>query len=80
MEKSIRITSRNDLIANVLSEYFCSEKLKDSQGLIFCVNTEHTKEMAKVLTEHGISAKAYSNKEKNPQKIMQDFKEKKNHS
>ena len=77
LEKSIRITSRNDLIANVLSEYFCSEKLKDSQGLIFCVNTEHTKEMAKVLTEHGISAKAYSNKEKNPQTIMQDFKEKK---
>lgn len=77
LEKSIRITSRNDLIANVLSEYFCSEKLKDSQGLIFCVNTEHTKEMESVLLQHGIIAKAYSRKEKNHQKIMQDFKEKK---
>ena len=77
LEKSIRITSRNDLIANVLQEYFCSEKLKDSQGLIFCVNTEHTKEMESVLLQHGISAKAYSSKEKNHQKIMQDFKDKK---
>ena len=77
LEKSIRITSRNDLIANVLQEYFCSGKLKDSQGLIFCVNTYHTKEMESVLLQHGISAKAYSSKEKNHQKIMQDFKDKK---
>ena len=77
LEKSIRITSRNDLIANVLQEYFCSGKLKDSQGLIFCVNTCHTKEMECVLLQHGISAKAYSSKEKNHQKIMQDFKDKK---
>lgn len=77
LEKSIRVTSRNDLIANVLEEYFCDGKLKTSQGLIFCVNTDHTKEMEKVLLAHGISAKAYSSKETNHLKIMQDFKDKK---
>lgn len=77
LEKSIRITSRNDLIAKVLKEYFTNGSLAKSQGLVFCVNTDHTKEMAKVLNEYGISAKAYSSRESQTDKIMHDFKEKK---
>ena len=77
LEKNIRVTSRNDLIAQVLKDYFTSGSLAKSQGLVFCVNTDHTKEMAKVLNEYGISAKAYSSRESQTDKIMHDFKEKK---
>ena len=77
LEKNMRVTSRNDLIAQVLKDYFTSGSLAKSQGLVFCVNTDHTKEMAKVLNEYGISAKAYSSRESQTDKIMHDFKEKK---
>ena len=77
LEKHIRVTSRNDLIAKVLQEYFTGGSLEKSQGLVFCVNTDHTKEMAKVLNDYGISAKAYSSRESQTEKIMHDFKEKK---
>ena len=77
LEKSIRVTSRNQLIADVLRDYFSDGEIGERQGIIFCVNTNHTREMEKVLQKAGISAKAYSSKEKNPDKIMQDFKERK---
>ncbi len=77
LEKNIRVTSRNDLIAQVLKDYFTSGSLAKSQGLVFCVNTDHAKEMAKVLNEYGISAKAYSSRESQTDKIMHDFNEKK---
>lgn len=77
LEKSIRVTSRNDLIADVIEKYFSDGKLKDVQGVIFCVNTEHTKEIAKILQNRNITANAYSRRERNCDKIMQDFKEKK---
>ncbi|MDO4466882.1 MAG: DEAD/DEAH box helicase family protein [Bacillota bacterium] len=74
LEKSIRVTSRNDLIGDVLKEYFDDSSM---QGLIFCVNTAHAKEMEKVLNQRGISAKSYTRKEKNVEQIMSDFKNKK---
>lgn len=77
LEKSIRVTSRNELIAETIEKYFCDENFSSSQGIIFCVNTEHAKEMAKVLNAHQIYASAYTSREKNAEKIMQDFKCKK---
>lgn len=77
LEKSIRVTSRNDLIVNVLKEYFCGGDLSKRQGIIFCVNTRHTLEMEKLLNVAGISAKSYTGQTKNADKIMADFKEKK---
>lgn len=77
LEKSIRVTSRNDLIAQVVKEYFTSGKLQNAQGIVFCANTEHTKEMEKTLITYGINAKAYSSKEASHTQIMQDFKQKK---
>lgn len=74
LEKSIRVSSRNELIVDVLKEYFCEGELAQRQGIIFCVNTGHTKEMAKLLNEAGISAGAYTRKEKNPEQIMEQFK------
>ena len=77
LEKSIRVTSRNELIVNVLEEYFCEGEVANRQGIIFCVNTKHTVEMEKLLNNAGISAKSYTGQTKNADKIMADFKEKK---
>lgn len=76
LEKSIRVTSRNELIVNVLKVYFCDGKVANRQGIIFCVNTKHTVEMEKLLNEAGISAKSYTGQTKNADKVMRDFKEK----
>ena len=77
LEKSVRVTSRNELIVDVLKEYFCGGEIEKRQGVIFCVNTKHTVEMEKLLVEAGISAKSYTGKSKNAKKIMEDFKNKK---
>lgn len=77
LEKSIRVTSRNELIVNVLQEYFCDGEVANRQGIIFCVNTKHTVEMEKLLNEAGISAKSYTGQTKNADKVMADFKKKK---
>ncbi|MBE5935499.1 MAG: DEAD/DEAH box helicase [Lachnospiraceae bacterium] len=77
LEKSIRVTSRNELIVDVLKEYFSEGEMALKQGVVFCVNTKHTVEMEKLLNEAGLSAKAYTSKTKDPQKVMQDFKDKK---
>ena len=77
LEKNIRVTSRNELIVNVLQEYFCDGEMAKRQGIIFCVNTKHTVEMEKLLNAAGISAKSYTGQTKNADKIMSSFKEKK---
>ncbi len=77
LEKSIRVNSRNELIVNVLLEYFCHGEAAKRQGIIFCVNTKHTVEMEKLLNAAGICARAYTGQTRNADKVMSDFKEKK---
>ena len=76
LEKHIRVTSRNELIADVLKDYFCANGLENLQGVIFCVNINHCKEMEKVLKKAGISAAAYTGQQANTS-IMDDFRNKK---
>ena len=75
LEKSVRVTSRNELIVNVLKDYFTEGDAGKRQGIIFCINKAHTKEMAHLLNAAGISAKDYSGDTKHPEKVMQEFKE-----
>lgn len=75
LEKSVRVTSRNELIINVLKDYFTEEDAGKRQGIIFCINKSHTKEMARLLNAAGISAQDYSGDTKHPEKVMQEFKE-----
>lgn len=75
LEKSVRVTSRNELIANVLKDYFTDGDAGKRQGIIFCINKAHTKEMARLLNAAGISAQDYSGDTKHPEKVMQEFKE-----
>lgn len=75
LEKSVRVTSRNELIVNVLKNYFTEGDAGKRQGIIFCINKAHTKEMARLLNTAGISAQDYSGDTKHPEKVMQEFKE-----
>jgi superfamily II DNA or RNA helicase len=75
LEKSVRVISRNELIVNVLKDYFTEGDAGKRQGIIFCINKAHTKEMARLLNAAGISAQDYSGDTKHPEKVMQEFKE-----
>lgn len=77
LEKKIRVTSRNDLIVDVLEKYFTNGDAGKRQGVIFCVNVSHAKEMAKLLNNANISAECYTGQTKNPAAVMEDFKNKK---
>ena len=77
LEKRIRVTSRNELIVNVLQEYFGDGEAARRQGVIFCVNVAHANEMAKLLNKANITADSYTRQTKNPAAVMADFKQKK---
>lgn len=77
LEKRIRVTSRNELIVDVLKEYFTTGEASLRQGVIFCVNVSHANEMARLLNKAGIVASSYTGQTKNPTSIMEDFKNKK---
>ena len=69
LERRIRVNSRNELIADVLHEYFCS-RLPGKSGLVFCVNIAHAKEMARLLQKRGFKAESVDGSDpKRKQKI-----------
>ena len=74
LEKTVRITSRNELIADVLEKYFSKGEAAKRQGVILCVNIKHAEEMAKILNARGLSSAAYTGGNHKNQKIMDDFK------
>lgn len=77
LEKSIRVNSRNELIIQVLKDYFCDGTVTERQGIIFCVNTKHAAEMERLLNAEGITARAYTGQTRKPEQVMADFREKK---
>lgn len=77
LEKRIRVTSRNELIVDLLKEYFTFGEASLRQGVIFCVNVSHANEMARLLNKEGIVAASYTGQTKNPASVMDDFKNKK---
>ena len=76
LEKRIRVTSRNELIVNVLKEYFLEGEAGKRQGVIFCVNVAHANEMARLLNQAGILAASYTRQTKNQNTVMNAFKQK----
>lgn len=77
LEKRIKVTSRNELIVDVLKEYFTTREASLRQGVIFCVNVSHANEMARLLNKAGIVASSYTGQTKKPESVMEDFKNKK---
>lgn len=70
LEKRIRVTSRNELIVDVLSKYFAEGEAGERQGIIFCVNVMHTNEMARLLNTASISAESYTGQTKNATQVI----------
>ncbi len=76
LERTLVIDSRNELIADLLNKYFQPKQNFYKQGIIFCVNTAHTKKVAKLLKDKGLTAEAvYGGNSKND-KVFEQYKNK----
>lgn len=77
LEKNLIVDSRNELIVDTILKYFMPKENFYKQGIIFCVNKNHTKKIAKLLKEKGINAEAvYGGNSKNDA-IFTRYEEKK---
>lgn len=74
LEKKIRVTSRNELIADVLKEYFCQGNMSEKQGVVFCISQKHARDMAQLLNESGISAEAVGSGINGSDKKIEQFR------
>lgn len=77
LEKTLVIDSRNELIANTIKKYFLPKPNFYKQGIVFCVNIKHCQRLEKQLNEVGIKAKAVYGSNKDNDKIMEQYKNKK---
>ena len=73
LEKSVIVDSRNLLIVNTILKYFSPQIDYFKQGIIFCVNKEHTIRLAKLLNENGIKAAAVYGGNKNNDIIFSNY-------
>ena len=66
LNKNVIIPSRDQLIVDIISNYFnqeddaTKESLSSLQGVIFCVDVKHANRLAALLNKHMISAEAVS--------------------
>ncbi len=74
LEKTVRVTSRNELIVDVLQRYFTEGAAGRRQGVVFCVNVRHAKEMERLLNNAGIPTRTLSGQTRNPDRVMADFR------
>ena len=74
LERTVRVSSRNELIVDVLREYFSKGTAGRRQGVVFCVNVRHADEMARLLNAAGMPAASISGKSRHPERIMADFR------
>jgi superfamily II DNA or RNA helicase len=59
LERNILVPSRNLIIAETIAKYFGDRgKLPGINGIVFCVNIKHSKDMAKRLGSLGVNAEA----------------------
>lgn len=77
LERSLIIDSRNQLIVDTIIKYFKASANYFKQGIIFCVNKEHTIKLAKMLNDSGILAAAVYGNNKDNDKIFTNYRDKK---
>lgn len=80
IQKRLILPSRDQLIVDVLKKYFINpdpevsrEKLPFKSGLVFCVSVAHAESLARRLSEHGISAKAVSGKDRKSMEYIREY-------
>ena len=70
LERTIRVDSRNHLIADVLATYFTGGE----KGIIFCVNVAHTRQMEALLQSKGMRARSITGTTRNVDDIVHEFR------
>ncbi|ORJ63412.1 DEAD/DEAH box helicase family protein [Geothermobacter hydrogeniphilus] len=63
LQRTLQVPSRDLLIAEILKKYF-SGPFSDKQGVVFCVDIQHAKRMARCLNQHGISSIAVDGRDR----------------
>ena len=63
LQRTLRVPSRDEIVADVLQKYFGQSRIP-KQGVVFCVNVRHAKEMAELLTRRGLPSMAVSGEDK----------------
>ena len=76
LEKTLIVDSRNELIVNTVKKYFAPREDFYKQGIVFCVNVNHTKKLEKLLNEAGIVSKAVYGSNKNNEEIFNKYRNK----
>jgi superfamily II DNA or RNA helicase len=56
LQKTLLVRSRDELVVSVIERYFGQGLTAAKQGVIFCVNVRHAKDMASLMNRHGILA------------------------
>lgn len=77
LEKNLVIDSRNELIVKTIKKYFTPHDGFYKQGIVFGVNIDHCKKLENMFNNAGIAAKAVYGSNKNNDKIIKDYKDKK---
>lgn len=72
LERCISVASRNELISDILFEYFYS-RLPGKSGIVFCVSVAHAKEMARLLRQRGFTAESIDGKDKHRQQKVDAY-------
>ncbi len=70
LQRTLRVPSRDQLIADILKKYF-GGRFADKQGVVFCVDIAHAKRMASCLNKAGISALAVDGKDRRKADLAQ---------
>ena len=76
LEKTLIVESRNELIVNTLKKYFFPRQDFYKQGIIFCVNVNHSKKLEKLMTAAGFKAKAVYGGNKHNDEIFEKYADK----
>ncbi len=76
LEKTLIVDSRNELIVQTLKKYFYPRDDFYKQGIIFCVNVNHTKKLEKLMTKAGFTVAAVYGSNKKNDEIFQKYQNK----
>lgn len=77
LNKTLVVESRDELIVETIVKYFSPREDFYKQGIIFCVNKDHTKRLEKLFSKTDIIAKAVYGGQKQSEKIFKDYEDKK---
>ncbi len=77
LNKTLVVESRDELIVETVVKYFSPREDFYKQGIIFCVNKDHTKRLEKLFSQTDIVAKAVYGGQRESEEIFKDYANKK---